>query len=221
MRLTEEEMDARREAIIQNAFQMFCERGIEAVSLIEITKAARVSENTVYRYFGSKENLVLEAFIKLWDNIMSGVERRVESVPNYFELSGYEQIRTWIGEFRQLYQVDKDFVLFSYEAKLYLLRHKVRLDHFQQDVLMHSIREPCLAALEKGKRDGTIPTQENSEDLFYAIWGSIRGYVVKVVVYHQLYGEDSPWESRYQTMADGILSALSNGWHSREPQSFL
>lgn len=216
LRLSEREMEARRETIIQNAFEMFCDRGIEAVTLLEITTASGVGENTIYRYFGSKENLVLEAFIKLWDSIMTTVEEAVEATPNYDQLSGYQQIRAWINGFRRLYETSKDFILFSYEAKLYLLRHKVRLDQFQQDMLMHSIREPCLAALNKGKADGSIPVQRDSEDLFYAIWGSVRGYVVKIVIYNELYGEDSPWEKRYQTMADAIMCALHSGFRLPE-----
>lgn len=214
MRLKEEEMKARRKTIILNAFHLFSERGIEAVKLTEIAKRSQVCENTIYRYFGNKENLVLEAFIKLWDTIMSDVVKTVENTFHYSSLSGYEQVRVWMNGFRQLYQNDKDFILFSYEAKLYLLRHNVKLDKSQQDALMYGFRGPCLAALEKGKQDGTIPVRENSEDLFYAIWGAIRGYVVKIVIYGELYGEDSPWEKRYPIMEKGILSALSSGWDS-------
>lgn len=212
LRLSEEEMQERRELIIQNAFQMFCEHGIEAVRLIEIAKKSHVSESTVYRYFDNKENLVREAFIKLWNTIMTDVENDVKNTAGYAELSGFKQIQAWIEGFRQLYLIDQDFVLFSYEAKMYLLRHKVRLDKYQQDMLMWTIRDPCLAALNKGKADGSIPTEKDSEDLFYAIWGTIRGYVAKIVIYGELYGEGSPWESRYQTIEEGILCALSSGW---------
>lgn len=216
MRLSAAEMEERRSTILQNAFHMFCQRGIEAVSLLEITEASQVSENTVYRYFGNKETLVLEAFVKLWDTIMRGVEQEVEGLPDYAQRSGFEQLRAWMLGFRRLFCVDQDFVLFSYEAKLYLLRHDVKLDRTHQDVLMQAIREPCLAALDKGKRDGSIPTTQDSTDLFYAIWGAIRGYVVKIVVYERLYEEDSPWQSRYETMMEGILSALSAGWRIQD-----
>lgn len=219
MRLTEEDMQRRREVIIHNAFRMFCERGIDAVRLSEIAKKSRVSENTIYRYFENKETLVREAFIKLWGTIMSGVEENVENTLNYTQLSGLEQMRAWIEGFRHIYLFDKDFVLFSYEAKLYLLRHQVRLDKYQQDILMRTIRGPCLAALDKGKGDGSIPAIADSEDLFYAIWGAIRGYVAKIVIYDQLYGEDSPWESRYNTMEQGILCALSAGWKLSDDNS--
>lgn len=212
MRLKEENMQKRRETIIQNAIQLFCERGIESVKLTEISAKSKVGKATIYRYFGNKEKLVLEAFINLWDTIMSKVDEIVEGTPNYSLLTGYEQIKVWIEGFRHLYQVNEDFVLFSYEAKMYLLRHNVKLDKLQQDTLMQAFRAPCLAALDKGKKDGSIPVRENSENIFYAIWGSIRGYVVKIVVYDKLYEEDSPWESRYQVMENGILSALHAGW---------
>lgn len=205
-------MQQRREKIIRNAFLLFSERGIEGVKLSEIAKKSHVSENTIYRYFGNKESLVQEAFIELWEHIMTSVEKNVENTTNYSELSGFEQICVWIEGFKQLYREDKEFVLFSYEAKLYLLRHHITIDQSQQDLLMHNIHDPCMAALDKGKQDGSIPVKEDSEDLFFAIWGAIRGYIVKIVIYGELYGEDSPWESRYEVVKQGILSALRSGW---------
>lgn len=213
MRLTEEAMRIRRETIIQASVRLFSARGIENVPMSTIAKEAKVSENTIYRYFENKEKLVLEAFVNLWDSIMKSVEQIVEDVPNYDALTGYEQVRIWIDGFRILYQEDREFVLFSYDAKLYLLHQGVRLDQFQQDMLMQSFRGKCMEALDKGKRDGSIPVQESSENLFYAIWGAIRGYVVKIVIYGALYGENSPWESRYDVMKQGILSALQAGWN--------
>lgn len=212
MKLTNEEMQERRKKIIMTAFHLFCERGIEDVPLTEIAKKAEVGETTIYRYFDNKLTLVLEAFIKLWDTIMSHVEKSVENAENYQSLTGYEQIAIWIESFRQLYINNADFILFSYEAKLYLLRHKIKLNQFQQDTLMYAVKGPCLAALEKGKKDGSIPIKENCEDVFFAMWGSIRGYIVKIVIYNELYDEDSPWESRYEMMESGILSALKAGW---------
>lgn len=219
MRLRQEEMKGRREAVIWSAFQLFCGKGIEAAKMAEIAQKAGVSEATVYRYFENKETLVLETFMKLWDTIMSSVHKGVEETPGYASMSGYEQIREWIEGFRHLYRSDDDFVIFSYEVKLYLLRHGVKLDKNQQHALMQEFYAPFLAALDKGKEDGSIPTSEDSQDLFYAIWGSIRGYVVKIVIYGRLYEEESPWENCYQVMKEGILSALSAGWSSAKKEN--
>lgn len=212
MRLTEKDILARRNVIVSTAVNLFCQKGISNVTLSNIAKKSRVSDNTIYRYFGNKENLVLESFLTMWDNIMSDVRSIVDEVPGYVSLSGYEQMRVWIESFRQLYKSKEDFVLFSYDAKIYLLHQEVVLDKFQQDMLMKSFRVPCIAALNKGKQDGSIPTKVDSEDLFYAIWGGIRGYVIKIVIYGKLFGKDSPWERRYEVLEKGILCALRYGW---------
>lgn len=197
------------------AFHLFCERGIVDVTLLEIARASHVGETTMYRYFGTKTQLVLEAFVMLWDGIMSSVQESVESQEAYHTLTGYEQISVWLDAFRQLYQNHADFILFSYEAKLYLLRNHVKLNQSQQDVLMHAIKEPCIAALHKGMKDGTIPITDPPEDIFFALWGAVRGYIVKIVVYDALYGENSPWKSRYTIMENGVLTALRAGWNVR------
>lgn len=218
MRLTEEEMKNRKEEMIYNAFQLFCEKGIESVKLTEVAQKSKVSEATIYRYFGNKEQLVLEAFLKLWDTIMSRVYKKVGETTAYESMTGFEQIRVWLKAFRHLYQEDEEFIIFSYEAKLYFLRHHMKFDRETQELQMHSFYEPCVAALDKGKQDGSIPAEEDSEDLFYAIWGTIRGYVVKIVIYGKLYEYGNPWESRYEIMEAGILSALSSGWKSKEAE---
>lgn len=219
MRLTEQDILKRRQTIILTAFELFCERGIEYVTLQEIAQKSEVGEATIYRYFENKVNLVSEAFVLLWDTIMCNIEKTAESVANYDELTGIEQVSVWLETFRELYINNADFILFSYEAKLYLIRQKVKLDHTQQDVLMHAIKGPCLSAIEKGKRDCTISTCQNSEDLFYAIWGAVRGFVVKIVIYGRLCGEESPYRSRYTVLENGILSSLKNGWFDFMPQT--
>lgn len=217
MRLTEAEMQKRREQIIFTAFQLFCERGIKDVSLTEIARAAKVGEATIYRYFENKTFLVQQAFIKLWDAIMSKIEEKVESKLDYADMTGHQQLEQWIDAFQLLYQENSDFILFSYEAKLYLLRQGIQLDRSYQDALMSSVKAPCILALEKGKKDKSIPIQQDSEDIFYAIWGAIRGYIVKIVIYDKLFGSESPWESRYVVMKQGILCALGSGWQITEP----
>lgn len=219
MRLTEIEMQKRRKTIILAAFQLFCEKGIENVTMAEIAKAAGVGEATIYRYFENKTFLVLQAFVRLWDAIMSKIEESVKNTEAYSMMNGYQQVEQWIDAFQILYQDNSDFILFSYETKLYLLRHEITLDTDHQDTLMSSVRTPCIAAIEKGKKDGSIPVQQDSEDIFYAVWGAIRGYIVKVVIYDKLFGEDSPWESRYSVMKQGILCALSNGWKNAASHS--
>lgn len=212
MKITEQEKQERKERIVQTAFHLFCEKGIEKVTITEIAEAAQVGETTIYRYFKSKVLLVLSTLSILWKKIGESLEEAAEQTENYNQMCGYDQIQIRIEGCKNLYIKNADYVLFSYEAKLYLQRNNIELTKEQYDSLMTAIKDPCIKALEKGKADQSIPVNLDSEDLFYVIWGIIRGYVVKIVIYESLCQGGGPWKSRYNLMEKGLLCALSSGW---------
>ena len=212
MKITSQEKEQRKERIIQTAFQLFCEKGIEQVSLSDVAKQAKVGEASIYRYFKTKVQLVFYTLDFLWKEISATLEEGLEEIENFDLLTGYEQFKARIGCYKKLYTNNADYVLFSYEAKLYLRRNHVQLKKEEYDIMMVEMRERCMAALNKGKLDGSIPVEKDTEDLFYAIWGSVRGYIVKIVVYDTLFEGGGPWEQRYDVMEQGILCALKSGW---------
>lgn len=212
MKISEEELELRKERIINTAFHLFCQKGIEQISIKNIAQAAKVSESTIYRYYQNKPNLVFATLSVLWKAISGQLEKNVASTPHYEQMSGYEQIMVWIDGCQLLYLENAAYILFSYESKLYLQRNGVKLTQKQYDSLMDEIEKPCIAAIEKGIHDGSIPVTESSEDLFYAIWGTLRGYIVKIVIYESLCEGGGPWRSRYPQVKTGILTALHAGW---------
>src|SRR5262249_10990547 len=63
--LRERKKQRTRQLLSETARRLFSERGFEQVSIAEIAREAEVSEQTVFNYFPSKEDLVysgLEAF---------------------------------------------------------------------------------------------------------------------------------------------------------------
>lgn len=212
MKITEEEKQIRKDRIVQTAFHLFCEHGIEKVTLADIAREAKVGNTSIYRYFYNKPQLVKETLSILWKQIGKSLEESAEATEDYDSMSGFEQLRIRLEGCKKLYLENSDYVLFSYETKLYLQRNHVQLTKEQYDNLMYEIKEPCVSALEKGKADGSVPTEEDADDLFYAIWGAVRGYIVKIVVYKALCRDGSPWGTRYDVLERGILSALASGW---------
>ena len=70
-----------RERILSAAYELFSQRGIQAVGVDSIIDRSGVARQTLYRHFGSKRELVL-AFLahrdQLWtkDFVQAGIERR-------------------------------------------------------------------------------------------------------------------------------------------------
>lgn len=212
MKITSQEKEQRKERIVQTAFQLFCEKGIEQVSLSDIAKQSKVGEASIYRYFKNKAQLVFYTLNFLWKEISITLEEGLEEIENFDSLNGYEQFRSRLRCYKKLYTDHTDYVLFSYEAKLYLQRNHIQLKREEYDNMILEMKERCVAALNKGILDGSIPIELDTEDLFYAIWGAVRGYIVKIVVYDTLFEEGGPWTKRYDVMEQGILCALKSGW---------
>ncbi len=72
---------ATREALVAAASELFREKGFAETTVQEITDAADVSERTFFRYFESKEDLLLPDLIELFRAAESELARRPPGEP--------------------------------------------------------------------------------------------------------------------------------------------
>lgn len=61
-RVTQQHVDARREAILNAAARLFARKGISGATMADIATEADLSAGALYRYFSSKEELVRTVF---------------------------------------------------------------------------------------------------------------------------------------------------------------
>ncbi len=52
------------------ALDLFAEQGFETTSISQVAKAAGIGKGTIYEYFSSKEDLILNAFVAWIDSMM-------------------------------------------------------------------------------------------------------------------------------------------------------
>jgi AcrR family transcriptional regulator len=76
--LRERKKRQTRQAIAEAAKRLFLERGFEQVSVAEVARAADVSEQTVFNYFPTKEDLVFERMSTFEDELLAAVRDRSE-----------------------------------------------------------------------------------------------------------------------------------------------
>ncbi|MBR4179513.1 MAG: helix-turn-helix transcriptional regulator, partial [Treponema sp.] len=67
----EEEMDpqrnARIEKILSSAYELFSKRGIEDVAMTDIADRSKIGVASLYRYFETKEILVVRTATQVWE----------------------------------------------------------------------------------------------------------------------------------------------------------
>ena len=76
--LRERKKQQTRRAIADAAKRLFLERGFEQVSVAEVARAADVSEQTVFNYFPTKEDLVYERMDTFEHELLAAVRERPE-----------------------------------------------------------------------------------------------------------------------------------------------
>ncbi|GAA2712997.1 TetR/AcrR family transcriptional regulator [Actinoplanes palleronii] len=69
-----------RERIADEAAALFAERDYEAVSILDVARAANVSDQTVYNYFPAKQDLVLDRVDEFLELYRHAVLERAEGV---------------------------------------------------------------------------------------------------------------------------------------------
>jgi AcrR family transcriptional regulator len=81
--LRERKKQQTRRAIADAAKRLFLERGFDQVSVAEVARAADVSEQTVFNYFPSKEDLVFERMDTFEHELLSAVRDRPVGEPAF------------------------------------------------------------------------------------------------------------------------------------------
>src|SRR5215831_14212765 len=74
--LRERKKERTRQLLSETARRLFSERGFEQVSIAEIARQAEVSEQTVFNYFPSKEDLVYSGLETFEEQLLAAIRER-------------------------------------------------------------------------------------------------------------------------------------------------
>jgi AcrR family transcriptional regulator len=105
-----------RDVLLDAAEEVFARRGFEGASLEEIAEAAGYSRGTIYKTFGTKEELFLAVGYRFNERFLATFEFAPGTAPSSMDLSAIAQ------HWRGMLPDAKDLAL-SLEFQLYLLRN--------------------------------------------------------------------------------------------------
>ena len=141
----------KKDAILRSARELFSARGMQDVGINEIAKKAKVSQVSIYNYFGDKKNLAKEAFISYVEVAMERFEQILQGDLPFSE------------KLEQIMQGKSDMVS---QIALSHFNEKALDDKILRQVFQEALMERATVLytnfIELGKKenaiDSTIPT---------------------------------------------------------------
>ena len=118
----------RRERLLDEAFRLFAARSIESVKLTEIAEAAGLGIVTLYRYFKTKPDLVIELGTILWLRYYVDVEAEYEKRGGA-RMNAAEELEFFIDSIIELYRSHKDVLRFNRLAQFVSIGMRKRSKH--------------------------------------------------------------------------------------------
>ncbi|MBI9015208.1 MAG: TetR/AcrR family transcriptional regulator [Clostridiales bacterium] len=155
-----------RHLIINTSVELFSESGMDAVSMVEIAKACKITTRNLYRYYPNKEMLVVDTAYHVIT-----MSEHLDDITVNAEDSGYECVRKII---ENIYKEDENLTLNFGIAKfiMYFDLYISKMDKSHPAFVLYTtryvkamnlpIKTKLYSALKKGIEDGsiTIPISE-------------------------------------------------------------
>ncbi len=170
----------RAQKIMDAALELFCEKGIEETAIDEIAVKAGVGSATVYRYFETKAELAIQCGVAYWKEV-AGRCLDMTARNGYPEMNGMEQLECIMEGMVSIFEHETGFLKYLQEFDVFVRRYGIAVERLREyeDCIM-SLKPPVIAALEKGKEDGTMAFQWTPEEVCYSLAHSIFGLMKKL-----------------------------------------
>ena len=166
----EREKEARRQAILDAARDVFSQDGFQAATMDQIAEAAELGKGTLYLYFPSKHDLFITLFLEgleILYGMLSEAARKGKNWETLLKDTGMAYYRFYL---------EHPF----YFRILFLWRHGEMASSISQELYLKCLEKgrACLriisGVIDRGKEAGDI-VHPDSMELAVVLWGFLNG----------------------------------------------
>ncbi|MBN1636937.1 MAG: TetR/AcrR family transcriptional regulator [Deltaproteobacteria bacterium] len=194
---------ARKNKIIESALKIFAEKGFADATISEISKAAGVSDATVYEYFNTKEELLFT----IPEEITEEPVRDMEKILPF--LRGSEsKLRAIVQGYMTLYEKNP---LYSALVMLHLKTNRNFLKTKSYDKI-RGIAHMLLVCIQEGIDNGSFKKETDP----YLVRAMILGTIEHLCIRWHLLGSPSNLVEHVDPLVDMILCGIRAESHSRD-----
>ena len=191
--------------IVDIATDLFMCRSVNEVTIRDIAISAQVGEATIYRYFGNKQNLVMQAAMKL-QNIVSDGFFRLEKGKN-----GYEKLALFYESYYDIYKKHPDFYKFLNEFDAYIAVEQSE-DMNPYESAIDQYKNFYMEAYQLGLKDGSVKKQKDIEMFYFSTTHALLELCKKLAYKKAVLNQDTKIEkdSEIKCLIDIILGSINN-----------
>lgn len=163
------EAERRKKQIIEAGFRLFSKEGIENVTLQRVADEADVGIATLYKYFLTKERLVIAISRSIWGDAWQKVLERQGSA-GFDKFTAYQSIRLYTDEIIRIYRENPEFLRFSGEYKTFVNKVEVDREQLKEHLdVLEPIGILFHRMYEKAKIDHSIRTDIPEQQMFTTV----------------------------------------------------
>ena len=161
----ERQAQQRRERILGASMELFWEKCVEDASMEEVAKRAGAGPATVYRYFSTKIELVIETAELYWERVARKYLQELEEAN-----TGYAQIEKTLDIFYKIFQDEKPFLKFLQEFDVFVKKYQIseeRLTDYESGIL--KLKPYVTDSLERGLADNSLFFTCSVDEMYFSL----------------------------------------------------
>lgn len=197
--------DAKLKFLVDIATDLFMCRSIQEVTIRDIAVSAQVGEATIYRYFGTKQNIVIQAAMQLQEIVSkdffkleegkTGYDKLIIFYQSYFDIfAKYPNFYKFLDEFDAYISLDNADTINPYESAI---------DQYKTFYMQ---------AYQLGIKDGSIKPQKDIEMFYFSTTHALLELCKKMSFRKAVLKQDKSIikGDEIKCLIDIILQSLSN-----------
>jgi len=191
MKYSQKEIDRIKSKIPGVAFAMFSKNGIENVSMQNVADAIGIGFTTIYRYYGTKNALVIEVAAKKWKEYFLNVEKMYKNL-NGENFTAKEELEFYMDCYIDLYKNHKKLLKFSHNFDSYISGLKLKKNELNGYYkVIGSFFNKFHTVFIKNEKDKTIRSDIPEEKVFYSVMHSMLSSASKFACGTTVYSKNT------------------------------
>lgn len=159
----------KREIVIETAFKLFAENKIESVTMTVVADNCNMGVASIYRYFGTKKELVIAVAAKKWREYYSELQKYYKEL-NVDKMTAAQELEFYIDRYIDLYNENSDLLNFNANFGIYIGSEDTTKDEMRPyNSIIDKFINRFHMLYKKAQDDKTIRTDISERSILYNI----------------------------------------------------